>query len=93
MIEAPLHSMRLIRYQPEYQEPMLALHRSAIEGFTLGIKRAVRVFMEPWRQFNSARLWMIEFAKMPNERPGPDAGWRFLLAFQRAWPRATHADS
>ena len=29
--------MRLIRYQPEYQEAMLALHRSAIEGFTLGM--------------------------------------------------------
>jgi len=31
--------MRLIRYQPEYQEPMLALHRSAIEGFTLGMSQ------------------------------------------------------
>ncbi len=31
--------MRLIRYQPEYQEPMLALHRSAIEGFPLGMSQ------------------------------------------------------
>ena len=31
--------MRLIRYQPQYQEPMLALHRSAIEGFTLGMNQ------------------------------------------------------
>jgi GNAT superfamily N-acetyltransferase len=31
--------MRLIRYQLEYQEPMLALHRSAIEGFTLGMSQ------------------------------------------------------
>lgn len=31
--------MRLIRYQPEYQEPMLALHRSAIQGFTLGMSQ------------------------------------------------------
>ena len=31
--------MRLIRYQPEYQEPMLVLHRSAIEGFALGMSQ------------------------------------------------------
>jgi GNAT superfamily N-acetyltransferase len=31
--------MRLIRYQPEHQEPMLALHRSAIVGFTLGMSQ------------------------------------------------------
>jgi GNAT superfamily N-acetyltransferase len=31
--------MRLIRYRPEYQEPMLALHRCAIEGFALGMSR------------------------------------------------------
>ena len=31
--------MRLIPYQPEYREPMLALHRSAIEGFTLGMSQ------------------------------------------------------
>jgi len=29
--------MRLIRYRPQYREPMLALHRSAIEGFALGM--------------------------------------------------------
>jgi GNAT superfamily N-acetyltransferase len=29
--------MRLIRYQPEYREPMVVLHRSAIAGFTLGM--------------------------------------------------------
>jgi GNAT superfamily N-acetyltransferase len=29
--------MQLIRYRPEFQEPMLALHRSAIEGFVLGM--------------------------------------------------------
>jgi GNAT superfamily N-acetyltransferase len=34
-----LHFMRLIRYQAEYQEPMLALHRSAIEGFALGMSQ------------------------------------------------------
>ncbi len=31
--------MRLVRFQSEYQEPMLALHRSAIEGFTLGMSQ------------------------------------------------------
>jgi GNAT superfamily N-acetyltransferase len=31
--------MRLIRYQPEYREPMLVLHRSAITGFTLGMNQ------------------------------------------------------
>jgi GNAT superfamily N-acetyltransferase len=29
--------VRLIRYQAAYQEEMLTLHRSAIEGFTLGM--------------------------------------------------------
>ena len=31
--------MRLIRYQPEYQTAMLALHRSAIEGYMLGMSQ------------------------------------------------------
>jgi len=31
--------MHLIRYRAEYQEPMLALHRSAIEGFSLGMSQ------------------------------------------------------
>jgi GNAT superfamily N-acetyltransferase len=31
--------MRFIRYRPEYREPMLALHRSAIAGFTLGMSQ------------------------------------------------------
>ncbi len=31
--------MRLIRYRSEYQEPMLKLHRGAIEGFTLGMSQ------------------------------------------------------
>jgi GNAT superfamily N-acetyltransferase len=31
--------MRFIRYQPEHQEAMLALHRSAIDGFVLGMSR------------------------------------------------------
>jgi GNAT superfamily N-acetyltransferase len=31
--------MRLTRYCNEYQEPMLALHRSAITGFTLGMSQ------------------------------------------------------
>ncbi len=31
--------MRLIRYRPEYRQPMLALHRSAIVGFTLGMSQ------------------------------------------------------
>ena len=31
--------MRIIRYQSEFQEPMLVLHRSAIEGFTLGMSQ------------------------------------------------------
>ncbi len=26
-----------------------------------------------------------------NERPGVDAGWLVLFAFQRPWPRATQA--
>ncbi len=29
--------IRLTRYLPEYREPMLALHRSSIEGFALGM--------------------------------------------------------
>ncbi len=31
--------MNLLRYQPEFQEPMLALHRSALEGFDLGMSQ------------------------------------------------------
>lgn len=31
--------MRLSRYELEYQEPMLALHRAALEGFDLGMSR------------------------------------------------------
>jgi len=31
--------MRLIRYQPEHQKPMLALHRSTVEEFTLGMSQ------------------------------------------------------
>src|ERR1017187_6365848 len=31
--------MLLIRYRPEHREPMLALHRSAIVGFTLGMSQ------------------------------------------------------
>ncbi len=31
--------MHLIRYRREFQEPMLALHRSAIEGFVLGMSQ------------------------------------------------------
>jgi GNAT superfamily N-acetyltransferase len=31
--------MHLIRYCTEYQEPMLALHRSAIAGFALGMSQ------------------------------------------------------
>jgi len=31
--------MRLIRYRPEFQEPMLVLHRSAIAGFALGMSQ------------------------------------------------------
>jgi GNAT superfamily N-acetyltransferase len=31
--------MQLIRYRPEYQEPTLALHRGAIEGFVLGMSQ------------------------------------------------------
>jgi hypothetical protein len=30
--------------------------------------------------------------KMPPKRPGVDAGWRVLFAFQRAWPGATQAE-
>jgi uncharacterized protein (DUF983 family) len=29
--------------------------------------------------------------RLYNERPGVDAGWRVLFAFERAWPRATQA--
>jgi GNAT superfamily N-acetyltransferase len=32
-------SMSLIRYRPEHREPVLALHRSAIVGFTLGMSQ------------------------------------------------------
>src|ERR1700749_3521457 len=32
--------MRLLRYRHEYQESMLTLHRSAIEGFVLGMSQA-----------------------------------------------------
>lgn len=32
-----MNTMRLIRYRPEFQEAMLLLHRSAIEGFALGM--------------------------------------------------------
>ncbi len=31
--------MRFIRYQPEYQEAMIALHRSVLEGFALGMSQ------------------------------------------------------
>ena len=31
------------------------------------------------------------FLPRHNERPRVDAGWRILFAFQRSWPRATHA--
>jgi GNAT superfamily N-acetyltransferase len=31
--------MHLIRYKREFQEPMLALHRSALEGFILGMSQ------------------------------------------------------
>jgi GNAT superfamily N-acetyltransferase len=31
--------MRLIRYKSEFREPMLVLHRSAIEGFSLGMSQ------------------------------------------------------
>ncbi len=31
--------MHLIRYRAEFQQPMLALHRSAIEGFVLGMSQ------------------------------------------------------
>ncbi len=37
--EGLMHPMRLIRYRPGYQEPMLALHRGAIEGFALGMSQ------------------------------------------------------
>lgn len=33
------HPLRFTRYQIQHQEPMLALHRAAIEGFTLGLSR------------------------------------------------------
>jgi GNAT superfamily N-acetyltransferase len=36
--KAPV-SLRLIRYDRNYQEPMLALHRGAVEGFALGMSR------------------------------------------------------
>ncbi len=31
--------LRFIRFRPEYEEAMLALHRSALEGFVLGMSR------------------------------------------------------
>src|SRR5215470_13872501 len=39
MIRIRPTTMELIRYQSEYQEPILALHRSAMEGFNLGMSR------------------------------------------------------
>ena len=38
-VPTPIAPMRLIRYQPEHRELMLALHRSAIVGFTLGMSQ------------------------------------------------------
>jgi GNAT superfamily N-acetyltransferase len=35
----PYEIMHLIRYRPKFQEPMLVLHRSAIEGFILGMSQ------------------------------------------------------
>src|SRR5215470_6474333 len=32
-------AMRLVRFQSQHQEAMIALHRSAIEGFSLGMSR------------------------------------------------------
>jgi GNAT superfamily N-acetyltransferase len=34
-----MESMRLIPYQPEYREALLALHRSALVGFSLGMSQ------------------------------------------------------
>ncbi|MGA2062261.1 MAG: GNAT family N-acetyltransferase [Thermoguttaceae bacterium] len=34
-----MRSLRLIRYQTQYQEQVLELHRSAMEGFTTGISQ------------------------------------------------------
>lgn len=34
-----MKSMRLVRYRPEYQEPMLVLHRNAMNGLTTGISQ------------------------------------------------------
>jgi len=31
--------MKLIQYEPEYQQSMLALHRSALQGFDLGMSQ------------------------------------------------------
>ncbi len=32
-------AMRLVRYRPEHQQAMLALHRSAVTGFVLGMSQ------------------------------------------------------
>jgi hypothetical protein len=32
-----------------------------------------------------------ELSCVPNQRPGVDAGWALLFAFERQWPRATQA--
>lgn len=61
--------MRLIRYQPKYREPMLALHRNAIVGFTLGLSQEEdeadligieQTYLHCGGEFlfNSARYWM-----------------------------------
>jgi hypothetical protein len=34
----------------------------------------------------------LKTAGAHNQRPGVDAGWPFLFAFSRAWPRATQAE-
>ena len=41
---------------------------------------------------HTMRKMESEMRAWSNERPGVDAGWRVLFAFQPAWPRATQAE-
>lgn len=75
------HPLRFTRYQIEYEQPMLALHRSALEGFSLGISRSQdeadlrdieRVYLRPGGEFlvgfMGARLMaMGGFERLPDD--------------------------
>ncbi len=58
--------LKLIRYEPEYEGEMLALHRSAIAGFELGMSQQqdeadlldlVNVYIRPGGEFLLGFIW------------------------------------